>query len=128
MRRTYLRHYATLLFFGVWAFVLLSPPLHAQKSKSKGVGIVYGKVLKADGKPLAGAWLMIENLELGMIYRKDINPIGQFQFDDVYPGTYVFKLSPAVYLIKSPAQITAKADQALEVEVRVVPAPQETLQ
>ena len=96
-----------------------------KKKDSKGVGIVYGKVLKVDGKPLAGAWLMIENLELGMIYREDINPIGQFQFDDVYPGTYVFKLSPAVYLIKSPAQIVAKADEALVVEVRVEPAPPE---
>ena len=97
----------------------------AKPKDSKGVGIVYGKVLKPDGRPLAGAWLMIENLELGMIYRKDVNPIGQFQFDDVFPGTYIFKLSPAVYLIKSPEKISVKADEALEVEVRVVPAPPE---
>jgi len=121
-------HAVALLVVSACVFILTATPGAAQKSKSKGVGIVYGKVLKADGKPLAGAWLMIENQELGMIYRKDINPIGQFQFDDVYPGTYVFKLSPAVYLIKSPAQITAKADEAMEVEVRVVPAPPETLQ
>lgn len=99
-----------------------------RKRDSSGVGIVYGKVLKPDGKPLGGAWLMIENLELGMIYRKDINPIGQYRFDEVYPGTYVFKLSPAVYLIKSPEKFTVKPDEAHEVEVRVVPAPREAQQ
>lgn len=111
----------------VGAFSHLAAQNTAKKKASKGVGIVYGKVLKPDGKPLGGAWLMIENLELGMIYRKDINPIGQYQFDDVYPGTYIFKLSPAVYLIKSPAKFTVKADEAHEVEVRVVPAPRESL-
>ena len=126
--RKHLRHVAILVAVGVSTCILVSAPAVAQKGKSKGVGIVYGKVLKPDGKPLAGAWLMIENQELGMIYRKDVNPIGQFRFDDVYPGTYAFKLSPAVYLIKSPTQITAKADEALEVEVRVVPAPKETFQ
>lgn len=103
-------------------------PLQQEKGRkkpAKGVGIVYGRVLKPDGKPLIGSFLMIENLELGMIYRKDLNPLGQFQFDDVFPGTYSFKLSPAVYLIKSPAKVVAKAEEAVEVEVRVVPAPVE---
>ena len=100
--------------------IILAWPASAQQRKgSQGVGIVYGKVLKVDGKPLGGVWLMIENLELGMIYRKDVNPSGQFEFADVYPGTYIFKLSPALYLVKSPAKITVKADEALEVEVRV---------
>jgi hypothetical protein len=98
------------------------------KKDSKGVGVVYGRVLKPDGKPLGGAFLMIENLELGMIYRTDINPIGQFRFNDVYPGTYRLKLSPAVYLIKAPAQFSVKADEAHEVMVQVVPAPKETMQ
>jgi len=94
--------------------------------QQSGVGIVYGVVQTDKGRPVGGFWLMIDNPDLGMNYRKDVNPIGQFKFTDVYPGTYVFKISPNSYTVLRPTSIQVKAGEALEVKVIVTAAPRST--
>ena len=104
--------------------IALAMPLcgvHAQDSG--GVGTVRGVVQTAEGKPVGGFWLMIVNADLGMNYRKDVNPIGQFEFTGVYPGTYVFKISPYSYVVRDPAQIVVQANRTMDIKVIVVRAP-----
>ena len=91
------------------------------------MGSVRGVVENEKGKPVGGLWLTIDNPDLGMNYRKDVNPLGQFVFTDVYPGTYIFRISPATLQIVSPAQIVVKPGQYLNnVKVVVRPAPSES--
>ena len=87
------------------------------------MGDVRGTVQTEEGKPVGGFWLMIENPDLGMIYRKDVDPIGRFAFTDVYPGTYFFRISPYSYTVVKPSQIEVKADRTLDVTVVVARAP-----
>ena len=90
-----------------------------------GVGAVRGVVQTQDGKPVGGFWLMIVNPELGMNYRKDVNPIGEFEYTGVYPGTYVFRISPYSYTVVSPPQIQVQANRSMDVKVIVSRAPAE---
>ena len=95
----------------------------AQQAK---LGTVRGVVQTNQGRPVGGFWLMIDNPDLGMNYRKDVNPIGRFTFTDVYPGTYIFKISPNVYTVVSPSQIQVKGGEVLDVKVIVAAAPRST--
>ena len=111
-----------LLFVALLAVVSSALPL----AQGAEMGTVRGVVQTADGRPVGGFWLMIVNPELGMNYRKDVNPIGQFTFTDVYPGTYVFKISPYSYTVVSPSQIEVKEGDFLDVKVIVARAPGST--
>ena len=103
------------------AFAIVNAAAAAAQTR---LGSVRGVVENEKGKPVGGVWLIIDNPELGMNYRKDVNPIGQFVFTEVYPGTYIFRISPATLQIVSPAQIVVKAGQYLNnVKVVVRPAP-----
>jgi outer membrane receptor protein involved in Fe transport len=95
-------------------------PAWAQKS---ALGIVRGVVQTTKGRAVGGFWLMLDNPDLGMNYRMDVNPIGRFEFKDIFPGPYVFRISPYSYTVVSPAQIQVKAGQSLTVTVVVTPAP-----
>jgi hypothetical protein len=54
--------------------------------QEKAMGVVRGVVQTTKGQAVGGFWLIIDNPDLGVNYRKDVNPIGQFEFTDVYPG------------------------------------------
>ncbi|HWP86076.1 MAG TPA: carboxypeptidase-like regulatory domain-containing protein [Terriglobia bacterium] len=108
---------AALLALAGWMAALPGPAQTTELGKVRGV------VKTREGKPVGGFWLMIVNPELGMNYRKDVNPIGQFAFTDIFPGTYVFKISPNSYTVVSPAQLPIKGGDDLEVQVIVAPAP-----
>jgi Carboxypeptidase regulatory-like domain len=84
---------------------------------------VRGVVETTKGKAVGGFWLIIDNADLGMNYRKDVNPIGQFEFTDVYPGAYIFRISPDSYTIVSPAQIQVQGGRTMTVTVVVAPTP-----
>ena len=87
------------------------------------MGTVRGVVQTAKGKTVGGFWLIIDNPDLGVNYRKDVNPIGQFEFTDVYPGSYVFRISPASYTIVNPPSIQVQGGRTMTVTVVVAPAP-----
>src|SRR5262249_51245796 len=90
---------------------------------SAAPGTVRGVVQTKQGKVMGGFWLIIDNDDLGMNYRKDVNPIGRFEFTDVYPGSYVFRISPDSYSILSPAKIQVENGRAIDVTVVVAPKP-----
>src|SRR3990170_2069240 len=85
---------AQRLLIPMLLFALGCAPLLAQETE---MGAVRGVVKTAEGRGVGGFWLMMVNPDLGMNYRKDVNPIGQFTFTDIYPGTYGFKISPNSY-------------------------------
>jgi hypothetical protein len=107
----------------VLALILSASSLNPAHAQQGGVGNVRGVIHTAEGKPVGGFWLMIVNQELGINYRKDVNPIGEFAFTDVYPGTYVFKISPYSYVVRDPAQIVVQANRSMDIKVTVVRAP-----
>ena len=102
------------------AACFLLPFASAQEKK---MGVVRGVVQTRDGRGVGGFWLMMVNPELGMNYRKDVNPIGQFTFTDIYPGTYVFKISPYSYTVVSPSAIEVKGGDDQDIKVIVARAP-----
>jgi len=112
-----------LLFPLLW-IALGSTPLPAQETE---MGLVRGVVKTAEGRGVGGFWLMLVNPDLGMNYRKDVNPIGQFTFTDVYPGTYVFKISPYSYTVVSPSQLEVKEGDHLDITVTVARAPRSSI-
>ncbi|HEY7679418.1 MAG TPA: carboxypeptidase-like regulatory domain-containing protein [Terriglobia bacterium] len=82
-------------------------------------GTVRGTAQYEDGKPLGGVWVIIQNAAIGINYKKDSNPLGQFLFEDVYPGTYTFTISPGQFVIRSPQQIEVRQGRVLDVTVVV---------
>ena len=110
-----------LLLLLVVAGVCLS--LAAQESK---LGVVRGVVQNGAGDPVGGFWLMLVNPALGMNYRIDVDPAGKFLFTDIYPGTYVFQISPYSYTVVSPSYIEVKGGDDQEVNVIVARAPGST--
>ena len=88
------------------------------------MGIVRGVVQTTRGQAVGGFWLIIDNPDLGVNYRKDVNPIGQFEFTDVYPGPYVFRISPDSYTVASPAKIQVEGGRTMTVTVKVTRTPE----
>ena len=106
-------------FSALLPIVLLLAVISPAQTQKTAVGSVRGVVQTAKGKGVGGFWLIIDNPDLGVNYRTDVNPIGQFQFTDVYPGPYVFKVSPNSYTVVSPAQIQVRNGQSMTVTVVV---------
>jgi hypothetical protein len=69
---------------------------------------------------------MLVNPALGMNYRKDVHLDGKFLFTDIFPGTYVFQISPYSYTVVSPSYIEVKGGDDQEVSVIVARAPGST--
>ena len=88
------------------------------------MGVVRGVVQTTKGQAVGGFWLIIDNPDLGVNYRKDVNPIGQFEFTDVYPGPYVFRISPDSYTVQSPAKIQVEGGRTMTVTVKVSRTPE----
>ena len=89
-------------------------------------GTVRGTVQYEDGRPLSGVWVIIQHDEIGVNYKKDSNPRGQFVFEDLYPGPYSFTISPGQFIIRSPQQIQVREGRVMDVTVVVARSTRST--
>lgn len=90
------------------------------------MGAIKGTAQFASGKPLTGVWIIISNHDLGTSYRDDSGPQGQFEFQGVFPGKYVFGFSPAQFEVRSPSEIQVQPGETLSVTVVVAPSSNST--
>ena len=90
-----------------------------EASGQVATGTVRGTVQYEDGRPLSGVWVIIQHDEIGVNYKKDSNPRGQFVFEDLYPGPYSFTISPGQFIVRSPQQIQVRGGRVMDVTVVV---------
>ncbi len=86
------------------------------------MGAVKGTVQDESGRPLTGLGVFIQNKAAGTEYAKNSGPQGQFEFRDVSPGNYVFEISPAGPLVRSPLSIQVQPGATLNVQLVVAQA------